>query len=536
VGLASYFKGIWSRMHYGSIRIRLFQRCLLALSSAIILLCATAQNGEAHPLGNFTINHLTEANFSAQRVTVRYIVDMAEIPTYQAMRSASPNAHLTTLELQALANAQATANLNDVVVTVAGLRVPLRLDQTMVATRPGAGGLPTLYIVASASGNYAASTTLREVRVQDTSFAGRLGWRDIVIAPQTEPTHELRKYPADLLASPRTIADEHGTMMADGHVTGIVSSTIVPEAETANGRSSLMRSNQLSDMIARGTDNIPFVGLTLLIAIVLGALHALEPGHGKTLLAISLVGARATVPQAAILAGALTVAHTMGVIALGIALNVLKGYFVPENVYPWITLLSGILIAVIGARAIAPEIRKRLGDYALVTHAHGGSTHSHASSGPLSEEEHARMHMIPGTAPLKFGATVWAAASGGIAPCPAALVVLLAATALHQIAYGIIVIVAFSFGLAATLTGIGIAVVRSAVWLRERPYFERVTHFSPIVSALVISIIGAIMVGQGVHAQSTTVPWILVSALVLVAIAGYGFSLPHDHKSLEISS
>jgi ABC-type nickel/cobalt efflux system permease component RcnA len=120
--------------------------------------------------------------------------------------------------------------------------------------------------------------------------------------------------------------------------------------------------------------------------------------------------------------------------------------------------------------------------------------------------------------------------SGGVAPCPAALVVLLAAVALNQVAYGIFVIVAFSFGLAATLTGLGIAVVRGASWLQGRPQFERFVTYGPLVSATVISLIGAVMVGQGFAERGITVSPLLVSAITILAIAGYAFSHPFAHQ------
>jgi nickel/cobalt exporter len=288
--------------------------------------------------------------------------------------------------------------------------------------------------------------------------------------------------------------------------------------------------------------------LTLLVALALGALHALEPGHGKTLLAVSLVGARATVSQAAILAGALTVAHTAGVLALGVAIISLKGAFVPEAIYPWITLLSGVVIAVVGARAIARQVMAR--QPFAHSHAHGHShvhphehEHVHAADGHMHREHgnahahghahdddaHARSHAVPGTSKLRFGPTVWAAMSGGVAPCPAALVVLLAAIAQNAVGYGLVVIVFFSFGLAATLTGLGIGVVRGAAWISKRRELDRVVKYGPLVSATVIAIIGAVMVGQGFVQQGFPVSAPLVSLLVALAIAGYAFSHPSHH-------
>ena len=296
-------------------------------------------------------------------------------------------------------------------------------------------------------------------------------------------------------------------------------------------------------MLARGTSDWGFVLLTFAVAIALGALHALEPGHGKTLLAISLVGARATVKQAGILAGSLTIAHTIGVLALGVAINLFKGYFVPEAIYPWITLGSGLVIAIIGARAVQRQILAR--QPLVHAHAHGhahvhphehdhvhfphaghthhdhGHDHGHGHAHDHDDLEHARAHAIPGTAPLTFGGTVWAAMSGGVAPCPAALVVLLAAIALNQVTYGIFVIVAFSLGL---------AVVRGASWLQGRPQFERFVQYGPLVSALVIATIGAVMVGQGFAQQGISVSPLAVTALTALAIAGYAFSHPFAHR------
>jgi len=146
------------------------------------------------------------------------------------------------------------------------------------------------------------------------------------------------------------------------------------------------------------------------------------------------------------------------------------------------------------------------------------------------------LHAIPGSAPLKFGGTVLAAMSGGIAPCPAALVVLLAALALNQVLYGVFVIIAFSFGLAATLTGLGIAVVRGASWLKDRPLFERFVQYGPLASAVVIASIGAIMVGQGFAQQGINVSPLAVSAITALAILGFALSHPFaPRRTAEIA-
>ena len=495
----------------------------------------------AHPLGNFTINHLTKLAFGSQRVDARYVLDMAEIPTFSTMRERTPNGRMDAAQLAAWASREAATVAPALLLSVDGSPVTLSVDRAAARTRPGAGGLPTLYLTIDMHGAIVASSASRRLAYHDGTFSGRLGWRDVVVAPATEPTNELQSYPSALIGSPRAVTEVEGTLRADGSVS--VRAVAAVES-TAGVPASAVRSNQLSDMLARGTSDWNFVLLTFLVAIALGALHALEPGHGKTLLAISLVGARATVKQAAILASALTVAHTIGVLALGVAINLFKGYFVPETIYPWITLLSGLAIAVIGARAVQRQMQVRAASAVMFgdarAHRHG-ETHVHAHDhahdhdhdhlhehdhADLDDAAHARAHAIPGTAPLTFGGTVWAAMSGGVAPCPAALVVLLAAVALDQVAYGIFVIVAFSFGLAATLTGLGIAVVRGATWLQNRPQFERFVRYGPLASAVVISTIGAIMVGQGFAQQGIAISPIVITFATVLAIVAYAVALP----------
>lgn len=508
---------------------------------------ATALPAAAHPLGNFTINHLTKISAAHDRIDLRYVLDMAEIPTFALMREHDANGRMTQAQLNAWARDEATAVAPQLELRFDGVRAGLAGSSAHATTRPGAGGLPTLYFVADYHATVPPAT--RAVAYADRTFAGRLGWKDVVVTPATEPTRELTAYPNALLGSPRNLTATSADRTAQGTLRVRAGGAAATDQVPTGSAPSAVRSNHLSDMLARGTSNPLFVLLTLLVAVALGALHALEPGHGKTLLAVSLVGARATVAQAAILAGSLTVAHTAGVLLLGIAIILLKGYLVPEAIYPWITLVSGLVIAAIGARAVARQIIARQA-YAHA-HSHGhphahehehvhehhphdhGEHHYHAHGGDHThahdDEAHARSHAIPGDAPLRFGATVWAAMSGGVAPCPAALVVLLAAIAQNVVAYGIVVIVFFSFGLAATLTGLGVGVVRGASWLSARPRFERFARYGPLVSAVVIAVIGSVMVGRGFVEQGLPVSAPVITGLTALAIAGYAFSHPVAH-------
>jgi nickel/cobalt transporter (NicO) family protein len=458
------------------------------LVAALVLVMA--QPAVAHPLGNFTINHLAKVRVEPHGVSIRYIVDMAEIPTFQVMAVQS---------IKEWGHDEVRVIENELTVVADGKPLTLVASVPRVSTRKGAGGLPTLYFVDEFQANTGARPP-HTLSIADDTYAGRIGWKDIVVAPDTEPTNELRSYPNALLGSPRSITAVSIDIAPNGRITArsATSETLTAPA----GTTSQVRSNYLSDMLARGVSNPLIVLLTCLIAIGLGALHALEPGHGKTLLAVSLVGARATMKQAFVLASALTIAHTAGVFALGVLLMTLAHWIVPESVYPWMTLFSGVLIAGLGASALA-----------RLNQSHG---HSHA-------------HDPNPSSPVTFRSAVLIAMSGNIAPCPAALVVLLAALALHQVAYGMLVVVAFSVGLAAVLTVLGFAVVRGTAWLSQRRGFERFVRIGPLVTATAISLIGGIMLSKAAAALFQ-VPGLLVGALVLAAIAGYAMSPHHSHS------
>ena len=518
------------------------RRLLRAAGMLAAVLLATAGAAAAHPLGNFTVNHLSRITSAGDIVTVRYVLDQAEIPTFALDRSLDAHGTPAHAVLAAWANSHAKAIAPQLQLLVDGRSVALVPAESTVRTRPGAGGLPTLYFTATY--HAAIGGGAHHLLYRDGTEPGRLGWKDVVVGAQTEPTAELQSYPSALLGSPRARTAAAAVVDAAGRIAADDKATVSDESPAgAAATTPIARSNALSDVLAKGAGDPLVVFGALLLAIALGALHALEPGHGKTLLAVSLVGARATPRQAVILAVALTAAHTAGVLALGVVVLAATRWIVPEQIYPWITLASGIFVTILGARAVAREVRGRLPVAHAHAHAHqhahphahdhvhalGDHHHAHDDT-HLDDLAHARAHAIPGTAPLTFRTAVVAAASGNVAPCPAALVVLLAAISLHQIGYGLALIVAFSAGLALVLTVLGVAVVRSAAWLVARPQFDRVAHVAPLVTASVIALVGSVMVGQGFAAQGVGVSALLITALVLVAVAGYAFAW-HQHRA-----
>jgi ABC-type nickel/cobalt efflux system permease component RcnA len=207
-------------------------------------------------------------------------------------------------------------------------------------------------------------------------------------------------------------------------------------------------------------------GVLLLLALAAfgwGALHALSPGHGKTMVAAYLVGSRGRPRDAALLGLTVTVTHTIGVFALGLVTLALSAYVLPEDLYPWLNLTSGVLVVIVGAAVLRARVR----DAHVHSHSH---THEHLSRRGL----------------LAMGA------SAGLIPCPTALVVLLGAIAQHQVALGLLLIVAFSAGLATTLTVLGVLVVKAT----RLPVPGRVAAILPAVSAILIVAVGLILTAR----------------------------------------
>jgi ABC-type nickel/cobalt efflux system permease component RcnA len=214
--------------------------------------------------------------------------------------------------------------------------------------------------------------------------------------------------------------------------------------------------------------------LLLVAAFGWGAVHALSPGHGKAMVAAYLVGTRGKPRDAVALGAIVTATHTAGVFALGLITLGLSQYILPEDLFPWLNLLSGLLVVGVGASVLRRHVYKR-------KHAHD---HSH---GPGHHHHH---HGQDRKRLLAMGA------AAGLIPCPSALVVLLGAVAQHQIALGLLLIVAFSAGLAATLTALGLAVVWTTRAAGRLKVPGRALAVLPTLSAIAIVGIGIVLTAQ----------------------------------------
>jgi nickel/cobalt transporter (NicO) family protein len=430
-------------------RMTAMKLLVAAVLIAVAVLLAPAP-ASAHPLGNFTVNRYAGLELAGSELYVRYALDLAEIPTFQLGDGVRKPGYAARLA-------------RDLELTVDGRRVPLRVLERRVVSRPGAGGLPTLRLDVI----YAAGSVDGEISFTDLSLAGRVGWREITVsardggrvrassAPSVSESDALRAYPEDLLRSPLEVGAATATLSA-GDVRGAPPS--IDGAPPATHRS-----GGFEALIERGQLSIGVLLLSLLIAAFWGAAHALTPGHGKALVAAYLVGTKGTPRHAFMLGGTVTVAHTAGVFAIGLVTLGLSQFIVPERLYPWLTLASGLLVVAVGASVLRARLRPR-GHHHHDHHHHHGHGHGH--------DHHHHEDGLTSKGILGVGV------AAGLLPCPSALVVLLSAIALHRVGLGLALIVAFSVGLAATITGIGLV----AVYARRA--FSRLSLDGPLVRAL----------------------------------------------------
>src|SRR3954447_13774226 len=355
------------------------RRLLIAIASLLVL----APAASAHPLGNFSVNHLAVVSSSHGDVRVHYILDQAEIPTFQE-RGTPPATVLARKRSEIARGVGAFAD---------GHRVVLMASQGTIVLRPGQGGLPTTRVELDLVGHAAPRST---VRVADGTFPGRVGWKAVLAAGQADPTHGLTRYPKALLSSPSDVRAATFRVRAGA--------LVVPQGSalhTSSDRSGDGGFTKLFDDAAAGRGVLV---LLLLAAFGWGALHALSPGHGKAMVAAYLVGTRGTARDAVALGATVTVTHTIGVFALGLVTLALSAYVLPEDLYPWLNLVSALLVLGVGAAVLRKRRRA----------AHHDHDHDHD-------------HDISTKGILAMGA------SAGIIPCPSALVVLLGAVAQHQV-------------------------------------------------------------------------------------------------------
>lgn len=500
------------------------RRALAVVVAALGLALVPAGAASAHPLGNFTVNTADRLVVTAEGVEVTHVVDLAEIPTVQLTQQRAGvdtdrDGVLSGGELTAHADRECARVAPLLAVDVDGAAVPLRVVSSTGESRPGTAGLATTRLTCTLLAPVRPSST---VTFSDPVALDRNGWREVTAAsqcgpvlgsdvPAESPSGLLADYPEDLLSSPVDVTAASFSVRS-GAACSSATAAASEEEIAPRGVDGLTRS--FTDFLSRPDLTLPFALLSLGAAVLFGVLHAMAPGHGKTVMAAYLVGQRGTRRQALQLGAVVTFTHTASVLALGAVLAA-GALAAPELVVPVTEVLSGVLLALVGGYLAVLAVRRLRaagvhdhdhphehshdhphppasagGGVALATrpvaHSHGGRVHSHA---PLPD------------GPLSWKALAGMGVAGGLVPSPSALLVLLSAAALGRPVFGVLLVVAYGVGMAVTLTAAGLLLLRARAVLDRRGWTggraASLVRVLPLGTAAVVVLVGAGLVLRG---------------------------------------
>ncbi|MEV6726421.1 nickel transporter [Streptomyces xanthochromogenes] len=535
-----------------------------AFVSAVMLSAANA--ALAHPLGNFTVNYHTGLTLRPDRMEATVVVDRAEISTLQERSRIDLNHDGNTSQHEVAAYSH---------LACAGLGSQLHVD---VNARPlqwspaahaltyerGQAGLKTSRLTCT----YRAAADLTQpadIDLRTTYDTRRIGWREMTARgqglaitgtelPATSPTDELRHYPPDPTASPLNQYTAH-LRTEPGVTASGPGGAVLSRSGWAAGISEAV-SAHFDSLIGDRQLTVPVGLLALLLALVLGASHAVLPGHGKTIMAAYLAGRRGTKRDAVTVGATVTLTHTAGVLVLGLALPAAT-HLAGETVLNWLGAASGMIVTGIGLWLLITNLRGRPSHghhhhHGAGHHHHHHGAHHHHDDEPGHDRGHRHhdkhehgqhptleaplrikgrlpqrrrpatpQHGEPGTVATLTEPEIIPSVStlhhhgparrqgrsgligmgiaGGLVPSPSALVVLLGAVALGRTAFGVLLVIAYGLGMAATLTAAGLLLVRLRDHLEARtPAFSprsqaalrHLARVGPGMTAVLVVIVG----------------------------------------------
>ena len=525
---------LWNSLPKG---LRSIQNWLLWISAIMVVFLFWVPVAEAHPLGNFTINHYAGLQVARDGLGIDYVLDMAEIPAFQEINRLDTN-HNRKAELAETTNypAEKCSEISSSLdLRLNQQPLALSVSSSAVEFPPGVGGLATLRLTCNFQALMASVGANQSVEFEDKYYPQRLGWREIAVAANDIPirgnftsssiSKRLTDYPNDLLSSP---LNQRQISFEINPSPGLSQLAVQPPAQLESSLDNALtgRSNDVfTSLISQEDRHLPTILIALAIAFVWGGLHALSPGHGKTVVGAYLVGARSQPQHALFLGLTVTITHTAGIFALGLVALSTSQFILTEQVYPWLSVLSGVLVTGIGLNLLISRLRGAqilpswaFGQGHSHNHEHHHHEHAHDHTHNHHSQEHIRgrdhhhhyhhehdhSHLPPGAngSPITWSSLLALGISGGLLPCPSALVVLLSAIALGRIGFGLALVCAFSLGLAGVLTGIGLMLVYAKELFDRLPIQQTRIRMLPAMSALFMTLIGLGITTQALWAYA----------------------------------
>lgn len=517
---------------------RMVPRVLAMIAVALAMLAAAAPAASAHPLGNFTVNFSSGIRVEPAAVAVLVVMDAAEIPTVQAFPTAATGVDDQTADTYRSKRCAEIASAAD--VRLDGTRTAMSVTSSAVTFPSGAAGLPTTRL----SCGLRSSTKLNPVNAALTYRlpfeTDRLGWREITAVgdgvqlagstvPTASPSQVLTAYPQDLLSSPLHMQD--ATLQVRSG-TGVVAGGVTPGGPSDTLTRGVDRlTAAYTGLVASHALTLPFGMLAVLLAVVLGGMHAFAPGHGKALMAATLVGREGSLRQAVTIGLSVTVTHSLGVLLLGLALT-FTSWVAPERIYPWLGLVSGVLLVSIGTTLLRAATRHHHhhSEEAVPELAHAGhldsrndqpNPHERVAEHPYGADQvvqhppapvpHSHGLFTHTHEPAQLGTRSLLAVgfTGGLVPSPSALLVLLGGIALGRAWFGMVLVVAYGVGMAGSLVAVGLALVKCKDWLERhsnrlslKGHAKTVTFTTRWLPAATSSLV--ILIGLGVAARAAS--------------------------------
>ena len=483
----------------GSLVLRRVRAVAALLLLFAIVDLTTATSAVAHPLGNFTTNRYARVEAGAQSIRIHYVLDEAELVAFRERAELAKG-------VDEFADARAAAIASGLRLRVDGRPVGLRVVDRRLTQPEGQGGLTTLRLEilfeAPLPSDAAAPV---DVEFEDGNQPDRLGWREIVAhpvgdtrmlssdVPARDETNALREYSTESSAPPldvrrATFAFAPGSGTDPPARLGEISRRAVPGGDRFVG------------LVTSTTSSPVAVVAALALALAFGGLHALGPGHGKTVMAAYLVSTRGRRRDALYLGGLVSLMHTASVLTLALVLATFGRNVDADRLYPALTVFAGVVVTAVGVRLLVRRWRAR----PAIGHDHP-HPHGHDHEHPHDDHDHGHehggrrhSHALPAdVAPLSRAGLVALGTSGGLFPSPSAVVVLVGAFAVGRAPLGLALIAAFSVGLAVVLVAVGLLLVAGRDRLAGSSFAVRL-RWLPLFGAAAIVVLGFVLVVQGV--------------------------------------